>query len=225
MFRTSAGDINKAMYTSHNTNNSAGDSTFEVTTAIDTDTPSGSGANEGVLRVVDDSESTEHRMRYASWTGSIFTLITAITGSCDSGGGSTQLNDSGASFQSEDIETGDICRNSTTGDWAQVVSVDSDILITTTPLQGAGDNNWDNTDGYEFHTLPVTYDNNDTAYIPFIDREADSDTEAVTVIYASDRTILVRVRLKGIIPFEIASTFISTGRSVAAIRTDDNIVA
>jgi len=225
VFRTSGGVIDKAMYTSHNTNNSAGDSTFEVTTSIDTDTPSGAAPNEGALRIVDDSENTEHRMRYASWTGSIFTLLTKISGNTTSGGGSTQINDSGASFLSENIRTGDICRNSTTGDWAQVVSVDSNILITTTPLQGGGDNNWDSGDGYEFHTLPVTYDSNDTAYVPYIDRQADSDSEAVTVIFTATRNILARVRKKGIIPFEISSTFVSTGRSIAAIRTTDNIVS
>jgi len=227
VFRTSAGEIDKAMYTS-GVGNSEGDSTFIVTGAIDIDTPSGVDPNVGVLRAVDISESTEHRMRYVSWDTSTFTLVTEVTGSCSSAGGDNTINDTGASFLSEDIEAGDIVRNdnASSKDWAQVVSVDSDIKITTTPLQGPGDLTWDSSDVYSFHTLPVNYVSaTDTVYIPMIDREADSDTESVTVIYASDRNVLIRVRIKGIIPFEIASTFVSTGRSVAAIRTDDNIVA
>jgi len=221
IFRTDgSGNIDKAMYTSVASGNDAGNSTFVVQESIAIDTPA-----SGVLRIVDTSANTEHRMRYKSWSGSTFVLLDKITGTTTSDGGSTKIIDSSATFLSEDIKPGDIVRNVTDGSWAQVVSIDSDTQITTTKLQGGSDNTWQSGDTYEFHTLPVTYDSNDTAYVPFIDDIATGSEISVTVIYTTDRTILTRVRKKGIIPFEIAGTFVSTGYIVAAIRTTDNIVS
>jgi len=221
VFRTSAGEIDKAMYTSHASSNSAGNSTFVVDGSphIAVDTPA-----EGVIRIRDISEDTEHRIRYASWSGDTFTLITKITGSTTSDGGSNTINDSGASFLSEDIKPGDIVRNSTDLSWAHVVTVDSDTKITTTPLVEGTDQTWQSGDGYEFHTLPVTYGSSDKAYVPFIDAQATSTEISVTVIYTTDRDVLTRVRRKGILPFEVGGTFGSTGLTVAAIRTTDAIV-
>lgn len=67
----------------------------------------------------------------------------------------------------------------------------------------------------------------DTAYVPFIDTTASSTSQAVTVVYSTDRTILLRVRRKAatpILPFETTGTFGSTGYSTSAIRTTDSIV-
>ncbi len=77
-------------------------------------------------------------------------------------------------------------------------------------------------------TLDRTYTSpDDTVYIPYIDTTAGSTSASVTVIYSSDRTILVRVRRKtsvAILPFETTGTFGSTGYSTSAIRTTDTIV-
>lgn len=64
----------------------------------------------------------------------------------------------------------------------------------------------------------------DTVYIPYIDVEATQTSVSQTVIYASDRYVMARVRLKGIIPFETKGQYKSTGYSTAAIRTTDTIV-
>lgn len=67
----------------------------------------------------------------------------------------------------------------------------------------------------------------DTVYVPFIDTTASSTSQAVTVVYSTDRTILLRVRRKAatpILPFETTGTFGSTGYSTSAIRTTDSIV-
>ncbi len=67
----------------------------------------------------------------------------------------------------------------------------------------------------------------DKAYVPFIDTTATSTSESVTVIYVTDRTLLIRVRRKAataILPFETTGTFSSTGYSTSAIRTTDSIV-
>lgn len=157
VFRTTGDNfiIDKTLYTSHNTNNVADSTSFEVTTSITADTPSA-----GYLRVF-ASDGTEQRFQYASWTGSIFTL---------------------------------------------------------TELHGGG------------------FDNTYTAYPPAIDTEAGvgaygstwSVGEAklfVSLTYVSDRTMMARVRKKGIIPFQTKGTFNATsGYAATAIRTTDTIV-
>ncbi|PIY94890.1 MAG: hypothetical protein COY68_01050 [Candidatus Levybacteria bacterium CG_4_10_14_0_8_um_filter_35_23] len=67
----------------------------------------------------------------------------------------------------------------------------------------------------------------DTVYIPFIDTTASGTSVSITVIYAADRSILLRVRrytATAILPFETTGSFISTGYSTSAIRTTDTIV-
>lgn len=69
----------------------------------------------------------------------------------------------------------------------------------------------------------------DTAYVPYMDLTADSTSEAVTIIYSTNRSVLARVRRYGgagdsILPFESTGTLDTTGFSVSTIRTDDSIV-
>jgi len=68
------------------------------------------------------------------------------------------------------------------------------------------------------------YTTSDTAYVPFIDKQAASTEEFVQIIYVSDKNIVARVRLKGILPFESSGTLSSSGYTVSAIRTIDTIV-
>jgi len=68
----------------------------------------------------------------------------------------------------------------------------------------------------------------DTVYVPFIDETASSTSASITVIYTTDRSILVRVRrytATAILPFETTGTFTVTGYSTSAIRTTDTIVS
>lgn len=78
-------------------------------------------------------------------------------------------------------------------------------------------------------TLDRTYtQTDDTVYVPFIDTTASSSSASTTVIYTSDRTILVRVRrytATAILPFETTGTFTISGYSTSAIRTTDSIVS
>ena len=69
------------------------------------------------------------------------------------------------------------------------------------------------------------YTTSDKAYVPYLDRQASSSEESVTVKYITDRYVLVVVRRKGIIPFQLAATFTDTGMRVSAIRTADGIVS
>lgn len=62
------------------------------------------------------------------------------------------------------------------------------------------------------------------AYLAYIDKLATNTTESFTVVYASDRTLFVRVRDGGVTPiktFETTATLGATGGSVNAIRTPD----
>jgi len=223
VFRIEAGEIKKDMYTSHATNNVVGNNTFEVQETLPVDTPAGEDITKGVIRIVDVSEGTEHRFRYRSWSGSIFTLKPEITGTTDGAGTSTRLIDSTTDFTTIDVKVGDCLRNVTDGSWAHVVTVANGYLDTT-PLQGGTDNTWDLGDTYSIHTLPVTYTGSDTAYVPFLDEEATATEVSITVIYTTDRDVMARVRKKGIIPFETIGVYGPTGYVVAAIRTTDTIV-
>ncbi len=223
VFRTSGGVVDKDMYQSHATSNDIGETAIQTdgTPAIAQDTP-----DSGVIRIVDDSTGKEHRFRYTSWTGSTFTLVTAgmTTGTADAGDVTgTTFTDSGADFSS--ILPGDLVRNETDGSWAHVISVnDGTDTITHTPLQGGTNNDWTTGDTYSFNNLPVDYEAADTIYVPFIDETATSTSTSKTVLYAEARTVLVRVRKKGILPFETSGSVTSSGLSVAAIRTTDSIV-
>ena len=57
-----------------------------------------------------------------------------------------------------------------------------------------------------------------------IDETATGTASQTTLTYSADIPVLVRVRKKGILPFEVESSVISTGMSVAAIRTVDGVV-
>jgi hypothetical protein len=69
----------------------------------------------------------------------------------------------------------------------------------------------------------------DDAFVVFIEEQATSTSLTNTVIYDSDDSpadipLIVRVRRKGILPFQTTSTFGSTGASIGAVRTTDSIV-
>jgi hypothetical protein len=65
---------------------------------------------------------------------------------------------------------------------------------------------------------------NDDVYVAFIEQDAVGTSVSNTIQYVSDIPLIVRVREKGILPFETTGTFSSTGFSTGAIRTTDTIV-
>jgi len=217
VFRTTGGSIDKSIYTSHATSNTDGNTSFVIQESIDTDVPS-----SGTLRVVDTSTSEEQRYRYSSWSGSTFTLKTGAAGSATSGSTGQTLVDSAADFGgTDDVQVGDVIRNTTTAESGYVVSIDSSTQLTTAGLSSG----WSVSDNYDTNKLDRDYGGIDTCYVPFIDTTATSTTAQVTILYNSDRTVLIRVRKKGILPFETSGTVGSSGLSVSAIRTTDSIVA
>jgi hypothetical protein len=67
----------------------------------------------------------------------------------------------------------------------------------------------------------------DTAYVPYVDSEATTTSVSSTVIFNTNRYLLVRVRRyvsTSILPFETTGQVTSGGYSVSTIRTTDSIV-
>jgi len=67
----------------------------------------------------------------------------------------------------------------------------------------------------------------DNAFVPLIEAQATTTSVSANIVYDSDVgniPILTRVRIKGILPFEVAGSFTSSGATVAAIRSLDSIV-
>lgn len=68
------------------------------------------------------------------------------------------------------------------------------------------------------------YDAADHVYVPYVYEQAVSTSISETVVYVTDRAVIMRLRKKGILPFEIMGVFSNAGYSVSCIRTTDNIV-
>jgi hypothetical protein len=230
VFRASdtSGTINKTYMTSDNTANTAGLTTFQVD-AIPADTPSA-----GNIRVINNPNPTEHRFRYASWTGTTFTLVTTgiPSGTIDAVGDVTGKSFIATNANLANILPGDLVRNTadgSPGSWAIVISVTlisgSQYQVVHYPLQEGTENDWDVGDTYSFNNLPLAYTNGDTAYAPYIDQTATSTSVSVNVIYSADRNISTQVRKKGIIPFNANTiSLTSSGYTATAVRTTDSIV-
>ena len=216
------GTINRTYMTSHNTNNTAGISTFEVN-SIPNDTPS-----TGRLRIRNQAGTIEYHIRYSSWTSATFALRTAVTGIISAIDDVTgrMFYDTNASLST--IQPGDLVNNTTDGSWAQIITVENpsgdDYVFTHTPLSGGSDNEWDVSDNYSFHTLPISFNNTYTAYVPYIDAIATGTSISTSVTYIADRNISTQVRRKGIIPFTTnAVSLTSSGYTATAVRTTDSI--
>jgi len=226
----------KDQYTSHNTANVQGDSTFERdATNFPNDTPP-----SGSFIVVDTSASEEHRYRYLSWSTTVLTMPTKKTGSVTTDTDSQTLIDAGATFTSggtSAVQIGDIIRRTNNeGGWAYVTTVSSATQLVTTLLSTSAQPNWDGTapaDTYEINALVVTYNNTDTFFIPYMDFREDVGTDStpgsqtVTVNYVANRDVVIEARnvenTTQIIPFKTTNTITSTGLSQSIIRNEDTV--
>ena len=210
-------------YTSHNTNNSAGDTTFEVNETVDTDLP-----QTGWLHVFDASTNTKQNYRYASWSGLIFTLNTEVTGSATSTGSSTSLISTSTNFTTADIEEGDTIRNTTDGSWAVIDEIVDADNITTTALSGGFDNTWQSGDAFSLHKLAITYTNADKVDIPIFNAQTNASGVASTT-YAGSVPISIVVRIRSneggtkFVPYQTTGTLSSSGFSLTAILTGDTV--
>jgi len=217
VFRSAAGVILKDFFGGLAAGNSQFNQTVVVTNPIDSDTPSA-----GILRIVDTGGLDEQRYSYESYAASTFTLLhpAAFTGTA-TGGTISTLIDAGADFTTNGVVVGMLLRNTTQlEEEIEVVSIDSAIQITTTPLSSGS---WSG-DGYDFNQLQRAYNTDDDIYVPIIDVQSTTNVASNTLVYSADFDVLVRVRQgKVILPFETGGTVTTAGLSVAAIRTLDTI--
>lgn len=65
---------------------------------------------------------------------------------------------------------------------------------------------------------------NDDAFVVLIEETSGGASVSNSIIYVSDIPLIIRVRKKGILPFETTGTFSSTGATVGAVRTTDPVV-
>lgn len=68
--------------------------------------------------------------------------------------------------------------------------------------------------------------NSTNCFVPFLDAQSSAQTSLSTSIkyQGSEIPVLVRVRQKGILPFEVESSITAAGMAVSAIRTTDGVV-
>jgi len=86
-------------------------------------------------------------------------------------------------------------------------------------------NSWAGADFTLASTHAGGYTGVDTAYVPYLYAQAAGTSVAETgTIYSADRSVVTRVRIKGILPFETTGTYGTTGYTATAIRTVDSIV-
>jgi hypothetical protein len=221
---TGAGtDINKTEYTCDG-GEAVGANTITVGGSIAQDVPG--KVDGGTLVLVDDSDGgAEYKLRFTSWTGSIFTL-NEITGTATAGTGDTTLVDSGATFTdgADQVFRGDLVIVAGKGS-AHVKTVDSDTQLT---LESPGISGFVTTDAYELNTCPVLLTSSDKVYVPFMDRIALSAEESVSITYASQIYYRAKVRntraATKIKPFSVDGSSSGSDVSVATIRTEDTII-
>jgi hypothetical protein len=75
-------------------------------------------------------------------------------------------------------------------------------------------------------TLTQDYSEGQYLYVPIIDKTVPSGQTSVEnlLVYSADIPVIVRVRQKGYLPFEVTTSIPSVGLTVSAIRTVDTIV-
>ncbi|KPK09583.1 MAG: hypothetical protein AMS20_00230 [Gemmatimonas sp. SG8_28] len=178
---SSTGPIEKDRY--QGTAQSPGATTIVVGTSISSDEPAA-----GVVKIIDVSEDNdpEALLRYTSWTGSTFTLATAVSGTATAGSSGNALEDTGADFGvTDDVRVGDTIRNTTTSAWGYIVSIDGVNDLTTVSAEGQT-LTWSTGNGYETNTLPFTSTVSDNVYVPFVLQAATGASVSNTFIYSAD---------------------------------------
>jgi len=238
IFRLGSGVIEKDYYTV----DAAG--AIGGTAITITATPAGIRVNEpgkttgGVLRLVDDSGDKEYRIRFASWTGSIFTLDTQQSGGVDftlqAASDTDTLVSAAGEFTTNKV--GDIIINTTQSNSVHYVVEKTDNQTLQISPAFASD---PDTDTIYINAIPVVLEVGvDTVYVPFIDvfetTGADplGDTESATVTFdEGEPTVSIRVVARhadipanyGIIPYSADTSFGSSNFTNSIIRTGDTI--
>ena len=114
----------------------------------------------GTLRLVDVSTGIIYPLRFASWTGSTFTLANIVIAAADAGTNTTTIVEAGALSTAQ---VGDLVLNLTRGNAVSYVASAVDANSVTISPAIAGQTTGDN---IELNATPVLVDAADTAYVP-----------------------------------------------------------
>jgi hypothetical protein len=214
----------------------AGAAISDVVIPLDSTPPSDVPAS-GWLRVEDGSTNEQYRYEYASWDSTPqATLVTHanLSGTTTSTGSSTLLNDTGAfaSYGSDNnVKTGHLIRNTSSGGWARVLRKISDDQIETTVLSTG---TWTDATAWEANQVVVALVDADTLWFPYIDEEVSGTSIAVNIKYDDVAEIVCRARFSDVdvgpsdrkLPFEqLGLQVTDADLSIIATLNDDDIAA
>ncbi len=209
----SGGTIETNRYAGDATN-AQGDITIEVGTTIDTDNPT--LPNSKVF--IQSASGVFHRYRYDSYASTTWTLSPATTGLADAGGNTTTLIDIGSNFTTDEVEVGDLVRNTDDNVWSTVEGVDSATQLTVSN----NGTTWASKN-FSLNTLVEAYPNGANVFAAVLEREADATTENNQLILGSNFFVLAVVRSAGDIePFE-QEVEITGDTTIPTIRNTDSI--
>lgn len=204
----------------------AGNNLGDADVVMDATIPSTTVTNaNSKLRLI-SANNDEHRYRYDSYATTTFTLSPASTGTDGGTGTLTTIVDGTATFVTDEVEPGDLVRNTTDGvSFSEVVTVDGETTLTVT------DNgvSWAS-QAYSVNTLVENYTATQNAFVPRIERIADTATETNQFIFSATFTGRAVVRRTAplsdpIEPFSQDVTFPATGSlTTDTIRNADTIV-
>jgi hypothetical protein len=194
-----------------------------VGASIPTDTPS-----SGTIRIELDS-GIYRRVPYSSYTSATFTIGSTITTA------SRARNSNVATIVTSSphgLSVGDTFTTTSIGGsgYNATATVASVVSATSFTYSNTGSNEGTTADtgGTIAHTACSfsgdNASNSNNVYISYIDKLADATTASFTSVYASDRSLFIRVRDGGVTPiktFETTGTLGSAGGSSTAIRTSD----
>ena len=213
------GPINKTQYSSNGGAAQYAD-TITVDTSITADTPA-----SGSVMLRDESDNNaNYLMRYASYSGSAFTLADFAAFTATGGDGSTVVYGTGG-FNAN-VQRGDLVNDETNGEVAYVVSVDSDTQITVDPpftdTTPSGNT-------FSINTVPVDDDTLDDVYVVPLHTYPTGSTASVSIQYVDTYFYKAVVRnnraATKIIPFTAVGT-VSSGtdnQTVQTVRNQDTI--
>lgn len=221
---SAAGPINKTQYSSNGAA-AAGGTTQTVDTSITADTPA-----TGKIVIRDNSDNNaNYYIRYASFSGTAFTLDNTSSGTCNDTGSTTtatNLNDSTATFQTDGVQRGDIVYSSTNAASAYVETVNSETVLT---LGGTGISGLSTGDAYAINVMPIDDDTLDDVYVVPLHTYPTGSTASVSIQYVDTYyyRAVVRNNRAGtkIIPFTATGSVTSgtDNQTVQTVRNTDTI--
>lgn len=194
--------------------NNAGDADFVVSEALPSDIPS-----SGLINVTSSNRLQSYR--YASKSGSTFTLRTGVTGTDNGSGTTTTINETGIS--AKDIVEGDTIRmTASPKEWANVLSNTGDVVTTTAT---SGGTSWSGK-AYGVHTLVMTYQQTtDKATVPLMNEETNASGVATeSYNFGSSKNVIIRVRKASsgtkYLPYSTTGTITGDFTLTATLTTD-----